>query len=65
MTVDPVQRRAGLATAVMAALAGRALEEGASAAWLQVETDNAGALALYDGLGFATHHTYHHYRAAG
>ncbi|OKK20735.1 acetyltransferase [Streptomyces sp. CB00455] len=65
VTVDPAYRRQGLATAVMAALARRALEEGASAAWLQVETDNPGALALYDGLGFATHHMYHHYRAAG
>ncbi|WCD88486.1 Ribosomal-protein-alanine acetyltransferase [Streptomyces xanthophaeus] len=64
VTVDPAHRRQGLATAVMAALAARALEEGASAAWLQVETDNAGARALYDGLGFSTHHTYHHYRAA-
>ncbi|MGW0750165.1 GNAT family N-acetyltransferase [Streptomyces sp. NPDC002587] len=64
VTVDPAHRRQGLATAVMAALARRALEEGASAAWLQVETDNPGALALYDGLGFALHHTYHHYRAA-
>ncbi|MFD9358522.1 GNAT family N-acetyltransferase [Streptomyces sp. NPDC060031] len=64
VTVDPAHRRGGLATAVMAALAGRALEEGASAAWLQVETDNAGALALYDGMGFATHHAYHHYRPA-
>ncbi|MBP2040076.1 GNAT superfamily N-acetyltransferase [Streptomyces avidinii] len=64
VTVDPAHRREGLATAVMAALARRALEEGASAAWLQVETDNPGARALYDGLGFATHHTYHHYRAA-
>lgn len=64
VTVDPAHRREGLATAVMAALARRALEEGASAAWLQVETDNPQARALYDGLGFATHHTYHHYRAA-
>lgn len=64
VTVDPAHRREGLATAVMAALARRALEEGASAAWLQVETDNPGARALYDGLGFATHHAYHHYRAA-
>lgn len=64
VTVDPAHRREGLATAVMAALSRRALEEGASAAWLQVETDNAAARALYDGLGFATHHTYHHYRAA-
>ncbi|MFE0582432.1 GNAT family N-acetyltransferase [Streptomyces sp. NPDC058874] len=64
VTVDPRHRREGLATAVMAALARRALEEGASAAWLQVETDNPGALTLYDRLGFATHHTYHHFRAA-
>ncbi|MET9323732.1 GNAT family N-acetyltransferase [Streptomyces sp. NPDC003038] len=64
VTVDPAHRRTGLATAVMAALARRALEEGASAAWLQVETDNAAARALYDGMGFATHHAYHHYRAA-
>ncbi|MGA4839791.1 GNAT family N-acetyltransferase [Streptomyces sp. G45] len=60
--VDPARRRQGLATAVMAALARRALDEGASAAWLQVEEDNAGALALYDRMGFALHHRYHHYR---
>ncbi|MFC8220678.1 GNAT family N-acetyltransferase [Streptomyces sp. NPDC057362] len=60
--VDPARRRRGLATAVMAALARRALDEGASAAWLQVETDNAGARALYAGMGFAAHHAYHHYR---
>ncbi|MGY3203898.1 ribosomal protein S18 acetylase RimI-like enzyme [Streptomyces sp. TE5632] len=63
--VDPARRRRGLATAVMAALARRALEEGASAAWLQVEDDNVEARALYDRMGFATHHTYHHYRAPG
>ncbi|MFI2505797.1 GNAT family N-acetyltransferase [Streptomyces sp. NPDC018972] len=61
--VDPARRRRGLATAVMAALARRALDEGASAAWLQVEDDNAGARALYAGMGFAAHHAYHHYRA--
>ncbi|KMO98809.1 acetyltransferase [Streptomyces roseus] len=60
--VDPRHRRGGLGTAVMAVLAGRALEEGASAAWLQVEADNTAALALYEGLGFATHHAYHHFR---
>ncbi|MDI3403546.1 GNAT family N-acetyltransferase [Streptomyces cavernicola] len=61
--VDPERRRQGLATAVMAALARQALDEGASAAWLQVEDDNAAARALYDGMGFAVHHSYHHYRA--
>ena len=61
--VDPGLRRRGLATEVMAALARRALEEDASAAWLQVETGNEGARALYRRLGFAAHHAYHHYRA--
>ncbi|GGS90708.1 N-acetyltransferase [Streptomyces chromofuscus] len=60
--VDPALRRRGLASEVMAALARRALDEGASAAWLQVETDNAGARALYAGLGLGVHHTYHHVR---
>ncbi|MFI6659075.1 GNAT family N-acetyltransferase [Streptomyces sp. NPDC050523] len=60
--VDPAMRRRGLATTVMSALARRALDEGASAAWLQVEQDNAGARALYAGMGFAAHHAYHHYR---
>lgn len=62
--VDPAYRRQGLAGAVMTALARRALEEGASAAWLQVEAGNEGARALYDGMGFATHHSYHHFRPA-
>lgn len=62
--VGPEHRRLGLGKAVMAALAQRALEEGASAAWLQVETDNTGARALYDGMGFGPHHAYHHYRRA-
>ncbi|MFD5644299.1 GNAT family N-acetyltransferase, partial [Streptomyces anulatus] len=37
---------------------------GGRAAWLQVEEDNEGARALYDGMGFAAHHRYHHYRSA-
>ncbi|MEU8590978.1 GNAT family N-acetyltransferase [Streptomyces sp. NPDC048664] len=60
--VAPERRRQGLAGAVMAALAGRALAEGASAAWLQVESDNTAARALYTRLGFSAHHAYHHYR---
>lgn len=58
--VAPAHRRRGLATTVMAALADRALQEGASAAYLQVEPDNAPALSLYAGLGFTTHHAYHY-----
>ncbi|GFH37741.1 GNAT family N-acetyltransferase [Streptomyces pacificus] len=60
--VDPERRRQGLAKAVMAALARRALDEGASAAWLQVESGNEGARALYEGMGFTVHHLYHHFR---
>lgn len=60
--VDPALRRQGLATTVMTALARRALDEGASAAWLQVEEENTGARALYAAMGFAAHHAYHHYR---
>ncbi|MEV0173440.1 GNAT family N-acetyltransferase [Streptomyces sp. NPDC050803] len=63
--VDPALRRRGLATTVMAALAQRALDEGASAAWLQVETDNASARAFYAGLGFSVHHAYQHYLEPG
>ncbi|MFE9847958.1 GNAT family N-acetyltransferase [Streptomyces sp. NPDC005576] len=62
--VAPEYRRRGLAGAVMTALARTALEEGASAAWLQVEEENAGARALYDRMGFVTHHRYHHFRSA-
>ncbi|MFJ5143201.1 GNAT family N-acetyltransferase [Streptomyces sp. NPDC088707] len=62
--VDPGQRRRGLATSVMTALARQALDEGASAAWLQVEADNDGARTMYDGMGFTPHHHYHHYRWA-
>jgi ribosomal protein S18 acetylase RimI-like enzyme len=62
--VDPARRRRGLARAVMAALARRALDEGASAAWLQVEDDNVAAGALYAGLGFTVHHGYRYFRPA-
>ncbi|MFF9346151.1 GNAT family N-acetyltransferase [Streptomyces sp. NPDC014734] len=62
--VAPAHRRRGLATAVMTALARRALEEGASAAWLQVESDNEGARALYGAMDFSVHHRYHHFRSA-
>nr|WP_322973169.1 GNAT family N-acetyltransferase [Peterkaempfera griseoplana] len=60
--VDPELRRSGLATRMMAALAARAAEEGATGGYLQVEADNSGAIALYDRLGFTTSHTYHYCR---
>nr|WP_223268373.1 GNAT family N-acetyltransferase [Streptosporangium nondiastaticum] len=64
VAVHPDHRRRGLATQVMARLAEQALSEGASAAYLQVETDNGAAAALYDELGFTTHHAYHYRREA-
>ncbi|WP_424889994.1 GNAT family N-acetyltransferase [Streptomyces sp. XH2] len=64
VAVHPDHRRRGLATQVMARLAEQALSEGASAAYLQVETDNGAAEALYDELGFTTHHAYHYRREA-
>lgn len=60
--VEPAFRRRGLATAVMGALARRAYEEGAVAAYLQVEAGNTGARVLYDRLGFTDHHGYHYLR---
>ena len=60
--VDPGHRRRGLATAVLTALARQALAEGASAAWLQLGTDDTAARALYDRWGFELHHHYHVHR---
>ncbi|WP_405587095.1 GNAT family N-acetyltransferase [Streptomyces sp. NBC_01190] len=62
MEVEPAMRRQGRATAVLGALARRAYDEGATAAYLQVEAANTGALALYDRLGFVGHHGYHYRR---
>jgi N-acetylglutamate synthase len=56
--VDPPQRRRGLATRVLAELLDWAASQGARTAVLQVETDNPGAVRLYERLGFVTHHTY-------
>jgi N-acetylglutamate synthase len=56
--VSPDHRRQGLALIVMAALVEWAAERGASTAYLQTRGDNPAALALYERLGFVTHHTY-------
>jgi ribosomal protein S18 acetylase RimI-like enzyme len=56
--VDPGHRRQGLALVVMRALVGWAAERGATTTYLQTRGDNPAALALYDRLGFVTHHEY-------
>ncbi len=56
--VAPEHRRRGLGLAVMAALVGWGAEQGATTAYLQVVADNEPALALYERLGFRTHHRY-------
>lgn len=53
----PAHRRTGRATGVVDTLLGAAAERGATTAVLHVLTTNAPALALYDRLGFLTHHT--------
>jgi GNAT superfamily N-acetyltransferase len=56
LEVDPDHRRRGLARQVLAELLDWGASRGARTAWLHVESDNAAALALYEGLGFRTHH---------
>jgi ribosomal protein S18 acetylase RimI-like enzyme len=56
-------RRRGVARAVVHALTRWAAERGAQHIYLQVETDNAAAHALYAGVGFSRSHGYH-YRLA-
>ncbi|WNM42800.1 GNAT family N-acetyltransferase [Micromonospora halotolerans] len=56
--VLPEARRRGFAGAVIRALADWGRAEGATRAFLQVEQHNAPAVALYQRLGFTTHHTY-------
>ncbi|MFD0560419.1 acetyltransferase (GNAT) family protein [Stackebrandtia endophytica] len=53
-------RRQGLAGRVMAGLTDWAARRGARRVVVQVEEDNVAARALYDRLGFTTHHRYHY-----
>ena len=61
----PSARRQGLARAAVGALARWGRLHAARRAYLQVQEDNAPAIALYQSLGFATHHTYTRYRPHG
>lgn len=58
-------RRRGLALRVLAELVDWGASLGATTAYLQVRADNAPALALYERLGFVTHHAYRYLAAPG
>lgn len=60
LEVAPSHRRRGLARVLMAALADWGAERGAVSSYLQVLESNAAANALYDDLGYWTHHRYHY-----
>ena len=53
IVVDPAERRAGIATALLVALARAAIERGCVAWTLEVRASNDGALDLYRRFGFA------------
>ena len=53
---SPEYRRQGLAHQVLAELVDWGAAQGATTLWLHVETDNTMAIALYESLGFRTHH---------
>jgi ribosomal protein S18 acetylase RimI-like enzyme len=54
----PTARRQGLGQHVLRAMSRWAAGHGATRAYLQVEERNTAAVALYQRLGFTTHHTY-------
>jgi GNAT superfamily N-acetyltransferase len=56
--VAPERRGQGHARTIMAALVAWGAELGATTAYLQVLGDNHPALALYESMGFSTHHAY-------
>jgi N-acetylglutamate synthase len=59
---DPRRQRRGYARRVIASLAAWAKDQGAEGACLQVEAQNAAALALYDVIGLKTELYRYHYR---
>jgi ribosomal protein S18 acetylase RimI-like enzyme len=61
--VDPAHRRRGLGTHLLRGVLEHGLDRGARCVYLQVDDTNTAAQALYDGVGFSTHHTYRYLRA--
>jgi GNAT superfamily N-acetyltransferase len=61
MRTDPRFRRQGLARRVLAALMAFAQGAGAVQAWLQVEAENTGAIALYESAGFTEAYRYRYW----
>lgn len=62
LTVSGTRRRAGIGSVLMSELLRWAAGQGAHSVYLQVAADNAAALALYGGLSFTEHHSYHYRR---
>jgi len=62
IAVASSHRRQGLALTVVGALLEWGAERGATTVYLQTRGDNPAALALYERLGFRTHHSYRYLR---
>lgn len=65
IATDESARRRGLARAVIAAGGREASRRGVPSLYLQVESANAAAVALYEKVGFTTHHSYVYAEAPG
>lgn len=60
VAVEPLARRQGWGTRMMAAAANAAVDLGAHTLFLQVLATNAPAVSLYEGLGFVEAYRYHY-----
>jgi len=63
MRTLPHAQGQGLGASLLAAFTALALQRGIGRSFLQVEADNAPALALYRRFGFTTAWTYHYWKA--
>lgn len=61
MRTVPAHRRKGLGRRVLRSLLAEARQRGAERAWLQVEADNASAIALYTNEGFEPAYRYRYW----